>query len=174
MKFRILKKFVVIFTLIFTIVSCDLVENKKINIPKIVIQSKVDKKFPITKKFLVGNLTLENPKVNFKEDKMYIETNYIASLIGAGSSSGKMYISTGIKYDVAKENMYLTKFSIDKILDEDGNEVIENVRNIQIIKEILTNFMGINPVYEYRKENPKTKIRIKKMYIKDDKFFIQT
>lgn len=156
------------------IVSCDFLENKTIPVPKVIMQGKIEKRFPMTKKILVGELTLRNPKIDFIGDRMYIETDYDATLLGNTGSSGKMYMSTKIKYDTEKENMYLVDFTFEKIIDKNGVEQLASSKDVGIIKGLISNYMATNPVYEYRKDNPKTKIKIKDMYIKDGKFFVRT
>ena len=156
------------------IVSCDFLENKTIHVPKAIMQGKIEKRFPMTKKLLVGELTLRNPKIDFRGDRMYIETDYDATLLGNSGSSGKMYMSTKIKYDMQKENMYLIDFTFEKIVDKNGVEQLSSSKNIGIIKELISNYMATNPVYEYGKDNQNTKIKIKDMYIKDGKFFVRT
>ena len=105
-KNSFLKKLALIMILVFVvalgIVSCTFFENKTLSVPKSIIQGKVDKKFPITKNFLFAKVTLKNPKVDFKGDKMYIDADYSASLVGSGIS-GKMYLSTNVRYDTNKE-----------------------------------------------------------------------
>ena len=156
------------------IVSCDFLENKTIPVPKVIMQGKIEKRFPMTKKLLVGELTLRNPKIDFIGDRMHIETDYDATLLGNTGSSGKMYMSTKIKYDTEKENMYLVDFTFEKIIDKNGVEQLSSSKDVGIIKGLISNYMATNPVYEYRKDNPKTKIKIKDMYIKDGKFFVRT
>ena len=84
-KNSFLKKLALIMILVFVvalgIVSCTFLENKTLSVPKSIIQGKVDKKFPITKNFLFAKVTLKNPKVDFKGDKMYIDADYSASLL---------------------------------------------------------------------------------------------
>ena len=156
------------------IVSCDFLENKTIPVPKVIMQGKIEKRFPMTKKLLVGELTLRNPKIDFIGDRMYIETDYDDTLLGNTGSSVKLYMSKKIKYDTQKENMYLIDFTFEKIIDKNGVEQLSSSKDVGIIKGLISNYMATNPVYEYRKDNPKTKIKIKDMYIKDGKFFVRT
>ena len=93
---------ILVFVVALGIVSCTFLENKTLSVPKSIIQGKVDKKFPITKNFLFAKVTLKNPKVDFKGDKIYIDADYSASLVGSGIS-GKMYLSTNVRYDTNKE-----------------------------------------------------------------------
>lgn len=182
-KNSFLKKLVLIMIFVFVvalgIVSCTFLENKTLSVPKSVIQGKIDKKFPITKNFLFAKVTLKNPKVDFKGDKMYIDADYSASLVGNGIS-GKMYLSTNVRYDVNKEELYLVDLSIDKILDENGKEVADS-SEAKMLKSLLSNYIETTPVYkygeEYEKKNKngdKKHIKIKNMYIRDGKLFVQT
>ena len=171
---KIIKILIGMMIILSAVVSCDFLENKTIHVPKVIMQGKIEKRFPMTKKFLVGELTLRNPKIDFRGDRMYIETDYDATLLGNTGSSGKMYMSTKIKYDTQNENMYLIDFTFEKIVDKNGVEQLSSSKNIGIIKGLISNYMATNPIYEYRKDNQNTKIKIKDMYIKDGKFFVRT
>lgn len=165
--------------LLIGIFSCDFLENKTIHVPKGVIQGKVDKKFPITKNVLISKITLKNPKVDFKGERMYVESDYDASLLNE-SSRGKMYLSTNIKYDEKNEDVYLVDLSIDKIIDENGKEVT-NSSTEKKVKALIINYIEMSPVYKYgeeyeekNKDREKKQIKIKNMYIKNGKFYVQT
>ena len=90
-------KYILLFAvMLFGLLSCEFLANKTIHVPKAVIQEKTDKKFPITKNFLVASVTLKNPKVDFKDEKLLIETDYNINLLDE-NSKGKMYLSSGIR-----------------------------------------------------------------------------
>ena len=98
-------KYILLFVvMIFGLLSCDFLANKTIHVPKSIIQEKTDKKFAITKNFLVASVTLKNPKVDFKDEKLLIEADYNINLLDE-NSKGKMYLSSGIRYDEAKEEL---------------------------------------------------------------------
>ncbi len=122
---------------------------------------------------------MKNPKVDFKGDKMYIDADYSASLVGNGIS-GKMYLSTNVRYDTNKEELYLVDLSIDKILDENGKEVADS-SEAKMLKSLLSNYIETTPVYKYgeeyeekNKDRIKKHVKIKNMYIRDGKLFVQT
>ena len=175
----IIKRIFVVITVLFGIISCDFLENKTIHVPKSVIQEKTEKKFPVTKNFMVAKVTLKNPKVDFKNEKIFIETDYDISLLDDGSK-GKMYLSSGIRYDREKEELYLVDLSIDKITDNKGIEVA-NSKAENMLKSLITNYVEMSPVYKYgedrqerEKKGKKNTVKIKNMYIKNGKFFVQT
>ena len=170
---------ILVFVVALGIVSCTFLENKTLSVPKSIIQGKVDKKGPITKNSLFAKVTLKNPKVDFKGDKMYIDADYSASLVGSGISR-KMYLSTNVRYDTNKEELYLVDLSIDKILDENGKEVADS-SEAKMLKSLLSNYIETTPVYKYgeeyeekNKDRIKKHVKIKNMYIRDGKLFVQT
>ena len=167
-------KYILLFVvMIFGLLSCDFLANKTIHVPKSIIQEKTDKKFPITKNFLVASVTLKNPKVDFKDEKLLIEADYNINLLDE-NSKGKMYLSSGIRYDEAKEELYLVDLSVDRIINDKGEETAT-------LKTLITNYVEMSPVYKYGEEErkkeakgKKSKIKVKNMYIKDGKFFVRT
>ena len=178
-KNSFLKTALLMLIMMFGVISCDFLANKTIRVPNSVIESKAKEKFPITKNFLFAKVTLKNPKVDFKGDKMYIDADYSASLVGSGIS-GKMYLSTNVRYDTNKEELYLVDLSIDKILDENGKEVADS-SEAKMLKSLLSNYIETTPVYKYgeeyedkNKDRIKKHVKIKNMYIRDGKLFVQT
>ena len=175
----IIKSMIIMMISVFGIISCNFLENKTIHVPKAVIQGEVNKKFPITRNFLVSKITIKSPKVDFKEDRMYIETDYEASFLNEGSK-GKMYLSTNIKKKKKNEDLYLVDLSVDKIIDENGKEVT-NSSTENKVKTLITNYIEMSPVYKYgekyeekNREREKKQIKVKNMYIKNGKFYVQT
>lgn len=171
--------FIILAVLLFTLVSCGFLENKTLHVPKSVIQEKIDKKFPMTRNYLLAKVTVKNPKIDFKDEKMYIETDYQASMLG-GENKGKIYLSSDIRYDVGKEELYLVDLYIDRITDENGNEV-GNSPQVKAVTSLITNYVEKNPVYKYgedydekNKNKKKKNVKIKNMYIKKGKFYVQT
>ena len=178
-KNNIIKSIIIGIIVVLGAISCDFLENKTIHVPKSVIQGKVNKKFPITKNLIVSKVIIKSPVIDFKGERMYIETDYEAFLLNE-SSKGKMYLSTDIRYDEKNENLYLVNLSIDKIIDENGKEVT-NSSTENKVKTLITNYIEMSPVYKYgeeyeekNKEKEKKQIKIKNMYIKNGKFYVQT
>ena len=155
--------------MIFGLVSCDFLANKTIRVPKSVIETKAREKFPITKNFLLGKATLKNPKISFKENRMYIETDYDVSLL-SGRSEGVIELNSEIKFDEKTNNLYLVDLQIEKIIDNKGNEVGTS-EEAKALKILLSNYLETNPVYKYKDDK---KVKVKNMYIKDGKLFVQT
>ena len=149
-------KYILLFVvMIFGLLSCDFLANKTIHVPKSIIQEKTDKKFPI------------------------IEADYNINLLDE-NSKGKMYLSSGIRYDEAKEELYLVDLSVDKIINDKGEETA-NSKAEKTLKTLITNYVEMSPVYKYGEEErkkeakgKKSKIKVKNMYIKDGKFFVRT
>ena len=153
-------KYILLFVvMIFGLLSCDFLANKTIHVPKSIIQEKTDKKFPITKNFLVASVTLKNPKVDFKDEKLLIEADYNINLLDE-NSKGKMYLSSGIRYDEAKEELYLVDLSVDKIINDKGEETA-NSKAEKTLKTLITNYVEMSPVYKYGEEERKRKQKVK-------------
>ena len=175
----LIKCILLMMVMLFGIISCNFLANKTIHVPNSMIQEKAGKKFPITKNFIVASVTLKNPKIDFKDEKMLIETDYSISLLDE-NSKGKMYLSSGIRYDELKEELYLVDLSVDKIVNDKGQETA-NSKAENTLKTLITNYVEMTPVYKYGEEErkreekgKKSKIKVKNMYIKDGKFFVRT
>ena len=91
-----------------------------------------------------------------------------------------MYLSSGIRYDEAKEELYLVDLSVDRIINDKGEETA-NSKAEKTLKTLITNYVEMSPVYKYGEEErkkeakgKKSKIKVKNMYIKDGKFFVRT
>ena len=76
--------------------------------------------------------------------------------------------------------IYLINLSIDKIINENGKEVT-NSSTENKVKTLITNYIEMSPVYKYgeeyeekNREKEKKQIKIKNMYIKNGKFYVQT
>ena len=118
-----LKTLFLMLIMMFGVISCDFLANKTIRVPKSVIESKAKEKFPITKNFLVGKITVKNPKISFKDNRIYIETDYDASLL-ANRSEGVIGLNSEIKFDQKTSQLYLVDLQVDKILDKNGKDMI--------------------------------------------------
>ena len=173
-------KYILLFALmLFGLISCDFLSNKTIHVSKTIIQEKTEKKFPITKNFFFASVTLMNPKVDFKDEKMLIETDYSMNFLDE-NSKGKMYLSSGIRYDEVKEELYLVDLSVDKIVNDKGEETA-NSKAENTLKTLITNYVEMSPIYKYGEEErkrkskgKKSKVKVKNMYIKNGKFFVRT
>ena len=175
-KNSFLKKLALIMILVFVvalgIVSCTFLENKTLSVPKPIIQGKVNKKFPITKNFLLGKITVKNPKISFKDNRIYIETDYDASLL-ANRSEGVIGLNSEIKFDQKTSQLYLVDLQVDKILDKNGKDMISTPA-AKSLKALVSNYLETNPVYKYDQEGKKKKVKVKNMFIKNGKLFVQT
>mgnify|MGYP003601518425 FL=1 len=152
--------------------------SKRTNIPKFVIQYGINKKFPMTRTVSEEKIVLKNPKIDFKGNKVYLESNYQFSS-PERKSKGKFYLSSDFKYDKQKEVAHLLNFSFDSIIDTNGNEIKNSDAGKSVetfvmkeIKKYLTYDYGSK--YEKRNRNKtKKKEKIKDMYIEDGKFYIE-
>ena len=155
----------------FGIISCDFLANKTIRVPNSVIESKMKEKFPITKNFLVGKITVKNPKLSFKDNRIYLTTDYDASLL-ADRSEGVIELNSEIKFDEKTEQLYLVDMQVERILDKNGKDVVATPA-ARSMKAIITNYLETNPVYKYEQDDKK-KVKVKNMFIKNGKLFVQT
>ena len=167
-----LKTLFLMLIMMFGVISCDFLENKTIRVPKSVIESKAKEKFPITKNFLVGKITVKNPKISFKDNRIYIETDYDASLL-ANRSEGVIGLNSEIKFDQKTSQLYLVDLQVDKILDKNGKDMISTPA-AKSLKALVSNYLETNPVYKYDQEGKKKKVKVKNMFIKNGKLFVQT
>ena len=167
-----LKTLFLMLIMMFGVISCDFLENKTIRVPKSVIESKAKEKFPITKNFLVGKITVKNPKISFKDNRIYIETDYDASLL-ANRSEGVIGLNSEIKFDQKTSQLYLVDLQVDKILDKNGKDMISTPA-AKSLKALVSNYLETNPVYKYDQEGKKKEVKVKNMFIKNGKLFVQT
>ena len=167
-----LKTLFLMLIMMFGVISCDFLANKTIRVPKSVIESKMKEKFPITKNFLVGKITVKNPKISFKDNRIYLTTDYDASLL-ADRSEGVIGLNSEIKFDQKTSQLYLVDLQVDKILDKNGKDMISTPA-AKSLKALVSNYLETNPVYKYDQEGKKKKVKVKNMFIKNGKLFVQT
>ena len=171
-KNSFLKMVLLMLIMMFGVISCDFLANKTIRVPKSVIESKAKEKFPITKNFLVGKITVKNPKISFKDNRIYLVTDYDASLL-ADRSEGVIGLNSEIKFDQKTSQLYLVDLQVDKILDKNGKDMISTPA-AKSLKALVSNYLETNPVYKYDQEGKKKKVKVKNMFIKNGKLFVQT
>ena len=170
-KNSFLKTALLMLIMMFGVISCDFLANKTIRVPKSVIEAKTKEKFPITKNFLVGKITVKNPKISFKDNRIYLTTDYDASLL-ADRSEGVIELNSEIKFDEKTEQLYLVDMQVERILDKNGKDVVTTPA-ARSMKAIITNYLETNPVYKYEQDDKK-KVKVKNMFIKNGKLFVQT
>ncbi|BBM52970.1 hypothetical protein JMUB3935_1950 [Leptotrichia trevisanii] len=170
-KNSFLKTALLMLIMMFGVISCDFLANKTIRVPKSVIEAKTKEKFPITKNFLVGKITVKNPKISFKDNRIYLTTDYDASLL-ADRSEGVIELNSEIKFDEKTEQLYLVDMQVERILDKNGKDVVATPA-ARSMKAIITNYLETNPVYKYEQDDKK-KVKVKNMFIKNGKLFVQT
>ena len=167
-----LKTLFLMLIVMFGVISCDFLANKTLRVPNSVIESKMKEKFPITKNFLVGKITVKNPKLSFKDNRIYLTTDYDASLL-ADRSEGVIGLNSEIKFDQKTSQLYLVDLQVDKILDKNGKDMISTPA-AKSLKALVSNYLETNPVYKYDQEGKKKKVKVKNMFIKNGKLFVQT
>ena len=170
-KKSFLKTVLLMLIMMFGVISCDFLANKTIRVPKSVIESKAKEKFPITKNFLVGKITVKNPKISFKDNRIYLVTDYDASLL-ADRSEGVIELNSEIKFDEKTNQLYLVDMQVEKILDKNGKDVV-TTPVAKSMKALISNYLETNPVYKYEPDDKK-KVKVKNMFIKNGKLFVQT
>ncbi len=170
-KNSFLKTALLMLVMMFGVISCDFLANKTIRVPNSVIETKAKEKFPITKNFLVGKITVKNPKVSFKDNRIYITTDYDASLL-SDRSEGSIELNSEIKFDEKTSQLYLVDMQVEKILDKNGKDMAATPA-ARSMKTLITNYLEMNPVYKYEQDNDK-KVKVKNMFIKNGKLFVQT
>jgi hypothetical protein len=154
---------------VFGIISCDLLANKTLRVPDSMITKELNKKFPIEKNFLLGKVGLKSPVMSFAGDRLYFTADYDVSLL-AGKAKGKVFLNSQVKFDPKTNKVYLVDLDVTKVTDEKGNKIDDSVI-AKSLKALISNYLETNEVYTYDDDK---KVKVKNMFIKDGKLFVQT
>ncbi|WP_295687069.1 DUF1439 domain-containing protein [uncultured Leptotrichia sp.] len=154
---------------VFGIISCDLLANKTLRVPDSMITKELNKKFPIEKNFLLGKVGLKSPVMSFAGDRLYFIADYDVSLL-AGKAKGKVFLNSQVKFDPKTNKVYLVDLDVTKVTDEKGNKIDDSVM-AKSLKALISNYLETNEVYTYDDDK---KVKVKNMFIKDGKLFVQT
>ena len=154
---------------VFGIISCDLLANKTLRVPDSMITKELNKKFPIEKNFLLGKVGLKSPVMSFAGDRLYFTADYDVSLL-AGKAKGKVFLNSQVKFDSKTNKVYLVDLDVTKVTDEKGNKIDDSVM-AKSLKALISNYLETNEVYTYDDDK---KVKVKNMFIKDGKLFVQT
>ena len=154
---------------VFGIISCDLLANKTLRVPDSMITKELNKKFPIEKNFLLGKVGLKSPVMSFGGDRLYFTADYDVSLL-AGKAKGKVFLNSQVKFDPKTNKVYLVDLDVTKVTDEKGNKIDDSVM-AKSLKALISNYLETNEVYTYDDDK---KVKVKNMFIKDGKLFVQT
>lgn len=154
---------------VFGIISCNLLANKTLRVPDSMITKELNKKFPIEKNFLLGKVGLKSPVMSFAGDRLYFTADYDVSLL-AGKAKGKVFLNSQVKFDPKTNKVYLVDLDVTKVTDEKGNKIDDSVM-AKSLKALISNYLETNEVYTYDDDK---KVKVKNMFIKDGKLFVQT
>ena len=154
---------------VFGIISFDLLANKTLRVPDSMITKELNKKFPIEKNFLLGKVGLKSPVMSFAGDRLYFTADYDVSLL-AGKAKGKVFLNSQVKFDPKTNKVYLVDLDVTKVTDEKGNKIDDSVM-AKSLKALISNYLETNEVYTYDDDK---KVKVKNMFIKDGKLFVQT
>lgn len=154
---------------VFGIISCDFLANKTLRVPDSMITKELNKKFPIEKNFLLGKVGLKSPVMSFAGDRLYFTADYDVSLL-AGKAKGKVFLNSQVKFDPKTNKVYLVDLDVTKVTDEKGNKIDDSVM-AKSLKALISNYLETNEVYTYGDDK---KVKVKNMFIKDGKLFVQT
>ena len=163
------KMVLVMIITVFGIISCDLLANKTLRVPDSMITKELNKKFPIEKNFLLGKVGLKSPVMSFVGDRLYFTADYDVSLL-AGKAKGKVFLNSQVKFDPKTNKVYLVDLDVTKVTDEKGNKIDDSVM-AKSLKALISNYLETNEVYTYDDDK---KVKVKNMFIKDGKLFVQT
>jgi len=163
------KMVLVMIITVFGIISCDLLANKTLRVPDSMITKELNKKFPIEKNFLLGKVGLKSPVMSFAGDRLYFTADYDVSLL-AGKAKGKVFLNSQVKFDPKTNKVYLVDLDVTKVTDEKGNKIDDSVM-AKSLKALISNYLETNEVYTYDDDK---KVKVKNMFIKDGKLFVQT
>ena len=154
---------------VFGIISCDLLANKTLRVPDSMITKELNKKFPIEKNFMLVKVRLKSPVMSLAGDRLYITADYDVSLL-AGKAKGKVFLNSQVKFDPKTNKVYLVDLDVTKVTDEKGNKIDDSVM-AKSLKALISNYLETNEVYTYDDDK---KVKVKNMFIKDGKLFVQT
>ena len=169
MKKSFFKLIFLVVIVVAGIISCDFLANKTLRIPNSMITKELNKKFPIEKNFLLGKVGLKSPVMSFIGNRLYFSADYDVSLL-AGKAKGSIFLNSQVKFDPKTNKLYLVDLDVTKITDEKGNKIDDSVM-AKSLKALVSNYLETNEVYTYDDDK---KVKVKNMFIKDGKLFVQT
>ena len=90
----------------------------------------------------------------------------------ADRSEGVIEVNSEIKFDENTNQLYLVDMQVEKILDKNGKDMV-STPVARSMKALIANYLETNPVYKYEPDGKK-KVKVKNMFIKNGKLFVQT
>ena len=79
-------------------------------------------------------------------------------------------MNSQVKFDPKTNKVYLVDLDVTKVTDEKGNKIDDSVM-AKSLKALISNYLETNEVYTYDDDK---KVKVKNMFIKDGKLFVQT
>ncbi len=164
------KILLIISTLIIT--SCSRAEYK-INISEKKVNDIISAKFPYDKNLIIARLILENPYIDFFNNKVAIDFDYKGNLLDK-TIFGSVSVDGDIIYKKEHGKFYLSNFEIRDIVLNSEN-VNDKSKVIRAINEILVNYFDKIPVYTLKSGDFKeslVKLLLKDIETEEDNFII--
>lgn len=148
--------------------------HKTIFIPRATIQGLIDKKFPIDRNLIIARLTLETPRVYFKDQNVGIKMNYKGNFL-TDEIKGYFDVNGRIEYKQERAAFYLTDINIEEF-EVNGLNFSNSEKIKSVIQNIANNCLGMYPVYQLNQKNFSQKIAkvfLKELTIKDESLVIR-
>lgn len=158
--------------LVVMLVSCSKSEYK-INITEKQVNELVSEKFPYDKNVIIARLTLENPYVDFKDNRVDIKIEYKGNLLEK-SISGLVNVDGDIIFKKKQGQFYLSNFEIKDVTMNSDN-INDKQKVISAINKILINYFDKIPVYTLDSDDFKeslVKLLLKDIQTEEDNFIV--
>jgi hypothetical protein len=154
-----IKKILMIGAIIGLFLGCLAVDPQgrgySIAVPMNIINSTLAEKFPVDRKLsygvVSGNLNISNPNILGKSgnDKLGVGTSFkFTNMLIPNGISGKINLTSGVRYDATTRNLYLKNPMVDKI-EFQNQSLMKNLPNgIQkVIGDIIAQTIAKKPIY---------------------------
>lgn len=167
-----MKSKIILVLIAVLLASCSKSEYK-INISEQQVNKLVSEKFPYDKNIIVARLTLENPYVDFKDDRVDIKIEYKGNLLEK-SISGSVNVDGDIIYNKEQGKFFLSNFEIKEIKMNSEN-IKDKKKVISSINKILINYFDKIPVYTLDSDDFKeslVKLFLKDIHSEEDNFIV--
>ena len=137
---------------IIVFVGCEKFQ-KDIVIPRAKIQEGVEKSFPYTKNAILAKITLNDPRIYFKGEKLGVKILYVAESLGK-KSIGFADFNGSVWYNQEKGAFYMSGFNLIEVTANES--ALSNKKGIKkAIESVANNYLEKFPVYRLKQSDYK-------------------
>ncbi|NPA51308.1 MAG: DUF1439 domain-containing protein [Aquificae bacterium] len=171
-----MKKFIVfIMVFPFFFFSCVKKENLTsytVELSPNMINSFLEKEFPVEEKLTIGKLILRDPQADIQKDKIYLGTTVALDLPLIQEISGRAYISGSLYFDRESKALYLKNPSIEKLIfnDKDFLRYIPPSSK-DILFDSIKKIISSIPIYRFENNSLSEKL-IKDIKVQNGKLLV--